>query len=357
MSRSEKPKTNKDLVIKPFDNKSNISSPNEKPPLKNTEDNISDNMEEDVFEDIEYDDEFTRQFSEEKMFGRKMDSEDAIYLDQWRERKKFKTEDNSTVEGVLDLATSKVIYQLINKGWIQGLGGIISTGKESSVYFAISNNLQLTQGITNIAIKIYRTSTLDFKKIKSYIQGDRRFQRKVGKKSHQIIGQWAKKEFSNLQRAKDAGVNVPQPLIVHRNVLLMEFIGYEFETNTIPQAALTLQKLQKDPIFLKYAGMVYKSILNDLNLLWNKATIVHGDLSEYNILGLITNNTIKYYIIDISQGLLTSHPAAQTLLLRDIGNINNFFGNLLIEVDLKDDNTIFEQITGLKVSEAVIVEI
>ena len=362
MSPLENTKIDKDDAIKASKKKTSVPTPNKDDDRDTGEDINMDIGEEDGFDDNhddedDYDDEFTRQFSEEKTFSKKMDSEDAIYLDQWRERKKYKTEDSSTVEGVLDLATSKVVYQLINKQWIKGLGGIISTGKESNVYFAYSNNLEATQNIKNLAMKIYRTSTLDFKKIKSYILGDRRFQRKVGKKSHQIIGQWAQKEFSNLQRAREAGVSVPQPLTVRRNVLLMEFIGYEFDINTMPQAAPILQKLQKDPIFLEHANTLYESIVNDLNLLWNKASIVHGDLSEYNILGLVVNNIIKYYIIDISQGLLTSHPAAQTLLLRDIQNINNFFGNLLTEVDLKDDNSIFEKITGLKASEAIIVEI
>jgi RIO kinase 1 len=52
-----------------------------------------------------------------------------------------------------------------------------------------------------------------------------------------------------------------------------------------------------------------------------RANLVHGDLSEYNI--LIKNR--EPYIIDISQGVPLDHPLAEELLQRDVKNISRFF--------------------------------
>ncbi|NIW52844.1 MAG: serine protein kinase RIO, partial [Candidatus Korarchaeota archaeon] len=40
-----------------------------------------------------------------------------------------------------------------------------------------------------------------------------------------LIYAWAQKEFKNLQRAMDAGVRVPEPIAISKNVLIMSFIG------------------------------------------------------------------------------------------------------------------------------------
>ena len=57
-----------------------------------------------------------------------------------------------------------------------------------------------------------------------YIEGDPRFTH-VRRDTLSLIYAWAQKEFKNLQRAKDARVNVPEPLAVEKNVLIMKFIG------------------------------------------------------------------------------------------------------------------------------------
>ena len=90
-------------------------------------------------------------------------------IERWRKKKKRKTEDSSTIEGVLDLPTSKAISKFISQGYIKGLGGVISTGKEANVYHAFSGP-EIPKDIPEIAVKVYRTRTLDFKKIKNYIE-------------------------------------------------------------------------------------------------------------------------------------------------------------------------------------------
>ena len=54
-----------------------------------------------------------------------------------------------------------------------------------------------------------------------------------------------------------------------------------------------------------------------MDVSYNQAQLVHGDLSRYNILYSYGHP----YIIDVSQATLTSHPASMQLLDRDIENI------------------------------------
>ncbi|MHA2106038.1 MAG: serine protein kinase RIO [Candidatus Hodarchaeales archaeon] len=297
-------------------------------------------------------DDFTEKFENRERFLKEMDRDDDKKLDEWRRKIKDKTKDRSTVEGVLDSTTSKIVFKLINMGFFKSLGGIISTGKEANVYYAQSDKKELTNNIDNLAIKIYRTRTLDFKKIKSYIAGDRRFQNRAGRKSHQIIEQWALKEYKNLTRAFEAGVSVPQPFFVKRNVLIMEYIKEDVDKHSdYYTAAPTLQEIQNDEIFLASAKSLYKKIIEEVKMLWNKAELVHGDLSEFNILGIrpyLANETFKCHLIDISQAVLNTHLSAHQFLLRDLFNINNFFSRIEAkdEIDILELKDLYKEIVG-----------
>jgi len=60
-----------------------------------------------------------------------------------------------------------------------------------------------------------------------------------------------------------------------------------------------------------------------LKTLYQKAGMVHGDASEYNI--LIRLSSLTPCLIDFSQSVLTSHPNSGFYLRRDIRNLTNFF--------------------------------
>ena len=103
---------------------------------------------------------------------------------------------------------------------------------------------------TSIAIKIYRIRTANFTTMSSYIVGDRRFSR-VKKSRKELIFAWTRKEFSNLARARDAGIPVPEPLVWDRNILIMSFLG----ENEIPYPHLKNAHLD-DP------AEIYATIMN-----------------------------------------------------------------------------------------------
>jgi RIO kinase 1 len=231
---------------------------------------------------------------------------------------KKRREDRKTIEGVLDTQTLLHLFQLIKRKYLFELHGVISTGKEANVYQGLDYDKQ------PIAVKIYRTSTADFKKLKVYIQGDERFKR-VRRNTKHLITTWALKEFKNLKLMEAAGVNVPHPIIVRGNVLIMDFIG----EGTLPAPLL------KDVVVEDPAGL-YKELKDTVKLLYSKAGLVHADFSEYNILFWE-----KPYIIDVSQSVLVSHPMADEFLERDVNNLVRYFRHLGVETD--DPENVLEE--------------
>ena len=283
------------------------------------------------FDDDFYDDESMEEgFEFTGFFDKKYDKDNEAFDKKFRKKFKHKTEDRSTVEGVLDFSTSKELYKLQMNRFLDKIFGIVSTGKESNVYYATSKDVSKTNDKTDLAIKIFRTRTLDFKKIKFYIDGDIRFS-KSGKKSHQIIQTWALKEYKNLLRAFENGINVPEPFLVKRNILIMEFIGEDGKA--APQLR-HVKNLSNDE-----AQEISEQVFNQLALLWTKSNLVHGDLSAYNLLYFKD----KIYFIDMGQSVLTEHPLAEAFLFRDIENLIYYFSEF--EIDIQTPEEIFEKIT------------
>ena len=228
-------------------------------------------------------------------------------------------------ENVFDEVTLLALYKLIHKKWFSALGGSISTGKEANVFLA-------DRGEETVAIKIYRIQSANFTTMSSYIQGDRRFTN-VKKSRKELVFAWTKKEFANLARAKEAGLPVPEPLVFDRNILIMSFLG----ENERPYPQLRNVELE-DP------AAVYASITGMIDTLYKKAELVHGDLSEFNIL-----YHDQPYLIDMGQSVTRDHPRALQFLMRDIRNINRFFKKK--GCDVKTEYEIFNAVTGLNVSQ------
>lgn len=218
-----------------------------------------------------------------------------------------RSEEFETIEEVFDKFTLETLYELMRRGIIDEMQGVVKAGKEARIYGGRS------PGGREFAIKIYYTVTADFKQgMLKYIQDDYRFKR-IDRSRRGIIYVWAQKEFRNLREAYRVGVTVPEPIEVLKNVLVMEFLGENGE----PAPLLRNVSLDKPK-------PIYRKLLDEVKLLYTKAEIIHGDLSEYNIMFWKE----KCYIIDISQAVPTNHPMAAELLERDIGNLNRYFAHL-----------------------------
>lgn len=224
-------------------------------------------------------------------------------------------------EGVFDESTLRVLNKLANDGYIDEFNGVISTGKEADVFHGKN-----AEG-AEIAIKIYRYETSTFQSMIKYIRGDHRFENsKINKRD--IVPIWAKKEFKNLEKAVNAGIYVPKPIISRKNVLIMEFIGRD--GISAPIAKVVTPK--KPKIWLQ-------KVLNSIKALYQKESLIHGDLSEYNIL----NFEEKPVIIDMGQAVLKDHPSANELLMKDIENILKWFKKL--KIDVPEAKNIYKDIT------------
>jgi RIO kinase 1 len=265
---------------------------------------------------------------DDKRFWEKLNDSD----DRWRKKKRRK-EDFQTVNAVIDQNASKVLSGLQSKGILKEITGTIASGKESGVFLATlgpkGEILCQDMSITSpIVIKIFRTSTLNFKKILTYISGDIRF-KKYSKKTRSFIKLWVEKEFRNLKRSTSVGVNAPKPILVKNNVLLMELIG----KNGIPSPLLK-------SVPQKASISTLETLLQQVSILYQKAGLVHGDLSPYNI---IMKDTTPY-VIDMSQSVLISHPNAQEFLKRDLSNILTFFNKL--KFPIPDLESVYEVIVS-----------
>jgi len=216
------------------------------------------------------------------------------------------------VEGVIDPPTMKTLYKLLTRGTINALHGVVSSGKEANVYRGEDD-----EG-NSVAVKIYRMSTAETDFMLEYIMGDPRFKR-VRRQSRSLIPQWASKEYKNLHRYHNAGIPVPKPLDIERNVLIMEFIG-DPESNLPAPLIKNIEVPSPVKVFDEIIGMIETG--------YTEAGLVHADLSEYNILWLG-----KPIIIDVSQAVLIGHDYAKKYLLRDIQNVTNYFRKLGVNTE------------------------
>jgi RIO kinase 1 len=235
-------------------------------------------------------------------------------VDEFRMRIKDSSQ-RAVFGDVFDDAALMALYGLAKKGYIDAMGGSVSTGKEANVFHAISKEYG------EVAVKIFMLSTANFNAMKEYILGDPRFTG-IKHAKRDIILAWAKKEFKNLKRAKEAGVRVPEPYVVKRNILLMEFMGKD----GIPMPQLKDVIMAQDD-----AERIFNKIVEYMNLLYTRAELVHADLSEYNI--LVDLNDMSPVIIDMGQSVTTDHFNAETFLIRDVNNIAHYFNKLNLKIN------------------------
>ena len=234
-----------------------------------------------------------------------------------------RSNERATVEEVFDNKTRMIVFELMNNGILYELNGVVSSGKEARVYWGKNK-----EG-TDLAVKIYLTSSAEFKSgMHKYIEGDPRF-KDVKHDTRSLIAVWAQKEFRNLKEASAAKIRVPKPLAVKSNVVIMEFIG---------ENGVSAPSFKEQPP--ENPEKVYKIIVTYLKRLYQKAKIVHGDLSEYNMMMWKG----KPIIFDVSQSVSTQHPLADFMLKRDLANVNRFFRRQ--NVDVIPDEELYTKVVG-----------
>ncbi len=131
---------------------------------------------------------------------------------------------------------------------------------------------------------------------------------------------WQSAEVDALYRLADAGVRVPRPYNFHQGVLLMELV-----TDAQGDAAPRLNDVALSP---EQARAHHATLLTEVVRMLC-AGVVHGDLSEFNIL-LAADGPV---IIDLPQAVdAAGNNHAQRMLLRDVDNLRGFFGRFAPEL-------------------------
>lgn len=230
--------------------------------------------------------------------------------------------DFQTFSRVLDVKTKNILEKLKFNLKIKDC---LQSGKEANIYDAVLlRNLQTKyteiqreffdiSKVKNFVIKIYRTSTMEFKNRQFYLT--EKYEKITN--SRLLTKIWAEKELRNLMKIKKSGINCPAVLFLKRNVLVIQKI----ENNG--QLAPRLKDLTEKYLIdnnLSFSD-IYAQCLNLINNLFFKCKLIHADLSEYNI--LLSDKEL--YVIDVGQSVDIYHPNALQLFLNDVKNINNFF--------------------------------
>jgi RIO kinase 1 len=210
----------------------------------------------------------------------------------------------------------KRLESLIEEGLIDTVVRQLMSGKEANVYVVRS-------GDQTLCAKIYKEAThrsfrqaVDYtenRRVKSTRQA-RAMARgtRYGRESQEAA--WQSAEVDALHRLFAAGVRVPAPRNFCDGVLLMDLVS-DGDGNAAPRL--------NDVVFTEdEAQMHHQSLLREVVRMLG-AGIIHGDLSEFNIL-LAADGPV---IIDLPQAIdAAGNNHAKRLLIRDVVNLRNFFG-------------------------------
>jgi len=271
--------------------------------------------------------------TEADRIARRRDREFNEFRERIKNTERFKLE-----ESVFDEATYAAIYKLVQDGYIDAFGGPISTGKEANVYTALagsdargaskesSGDGEEPRDQETVAVKVYRINASDFKDMRGYLDGDPRFEG-IGQDKRKVVMAWVRKEFANLKRAQKAGVRVPNPIAVERNVLVMEYIATDGD-----------RAKRLNEVHIENPETAYEVVREYMCRLYD-AGLVHGDLSEYNIVF----HDGQLVVIDLGQAVTKHHPNSGDFLERDCENIADFFARQGMDVT---GEQLYDSITG-----------
>lgn len=190
------------------------------------------------------------------------------------------------------------INALVRGDVLEAFGKPLGVGKEADVYDA------LTPTDERVAVKFHRIGRTSFRDT----QRKRGYERDRGHTSWLYRSRLsAEKEFEALKLVYPVGVAVPRPISQNRHVVVMGLIeGSELA----------------EVIEIEDPASVLNESLENVRLAYQRAGVIHADLSEYNIILQPDGHVL---LIDWPQYVTREHPNAEELLERDVANVLKFF--------------------------------
>ena len=210
----------------------------------------------------------------------------------------------------------KRLQSLIEEGLIDAVVRQLMSGKEAMVYVVrCGDNIRCAKVYKEATQRSFRQAVdyTENRKVKNTRQARAMAKgTRFGREAQEAA--WQSAEVDALYRLADAGVRVPTPHNFFEGVLLMELV-----TDANGDAAPRLN----DVVLTAEQALAYHGTLLIEVVRMLCAGVVHGDLSEFNIL-LATDGPV---IIDLPQAVDASgNNHAQRMLLRDVANLRGFFG-------------------------------
>lgn len=214
------------------------------------------------------------------------------------------------------------LQPLVEDGLIDDVTRQLMSGKEATVYVVVCGDEVRCAKVYKEADKRSFRQSVDYtegRKVKNSRQA-RAMQKgsKYGRASQEAA--WQSAEVDALYRLANAGVRVPTPYNFYEGVLLMELV-----TDDDGNAAPRLNDVQlSHETALEYHAFLIQQVVRMLC-----AGIVHGDLSEFNILV----GSEGPVIIDLPQAVdAAGNNHAKEMLLRDVNNLATYFGQFAPEL-------------------------
>jgi len=220
------------------------------------------------------------------------------------------------------MKTPSRLQPLLDEGLIDSAQRQLMSGKEAMVFVVQS-------GGETVCAKVYKeANNRSFRQAVDYTENRKtknsrqaRAMAKGTKFGRQAMeAAWQSAEVDALYRLAAAGVRVPRPINFHEGVLLMELVC---DANGDAAPRLNDMAFSPDDARTHHATLV-REVVRML-----AAGVVHGDLSEFNILVGADGPVI----IDLPQAVdAAGNNHAQRMLLRDVANLREFFGRFAPEL-------------------------
>jgi RIO kinase 1 len=220
------------------------------------------------------------------------------------------------------MKTPESLQPLVEDGIIDEVISALMSGKEASVYV-------VRCGKEIRAAKVYKDANKrSFKKAAQYQEGRKvrnsRDARAMGKRTkfgrNQQEDAWQNAEVNALYRLEAAGVRVPKPFGCYDGVLLMELVQTDDG-----EVAARLNDVSMDA---EQAREDHAVMMHYIRLMLC-AGLIHGDLSEFNVLV----DDFGPVIIDLPQAVnAAANNNAKAMLLRDVNNITQYYAQFAPEL-------------------------
>ena len=214
----------------------------------------------------------------------------------------------------------KRLQSLIEEGLIDTVVRQLMSGKEAMVYVVrVGNDTRCAKVYKEATERSFRQAVdyTENRKVKNSRQARAMAKgTKFGREAQEAA--WQSAEVDALYRLAGAGVRVPKPYNFCDGVLLMELV-----TDAHGDAAPRLNDVAFSP---QDARKHHSALLIEVMRMLC-AGVVHGDLSEFNILLGHDDGVDGPVIIDLPQAVdAAGNNHAKRMLLRDVDNLRNFFG-------------------------------